>query len=154
MEISCESKTEKKRKTKREKRASDFSKMRFPVFFSSKRFYISNPLGASGQKPEQNKIQRTHVAGVARKKRWPVLQRHQSQSRSLRWTSNKIRRIFSTRKALGQSIVNTRRSLRFRSRAELHSDRFACRIAALATSAYCTECQKCPTFQAFRVLAK
>jgi len=42
------------------------------------------------------------------------------------------------RKTPGQSIANTRRSLRFRSRAELHSDRFACRYnAALGASAYC-----------------
>lgn len=46
--------------------------------------------------------------------------------------------IFDAKSGPGQSLVNTRRSLRFRSRAELHSDRFACN----ATSAYCTECQK------------
>lgn len=38
---------------------------------------------------------------------------------------------FRREKRPGQSIANTRRSLRFRSRAELHSDRFTCRCIRL-----------------------
>lgn len=54
--------------------------------------------------------------------------------------------IFEREKRPGQSIANTRRSLRFRSRAELHSDRFTCRCnAAFGASAYC---QKYSTLEA------
>jgi len=52
---------------------------------------------------------------------------------------------FRREKHPGQSIANTRRSLRLRSHAELHSDHFACRRnAALDVSAYCTV--RCQTY--------
>lgn len=62
---------------------------------------------------------------------------------------------FRREKRPGQSIANTRRSLRFRSRAELHSDRFACRCSAvLGASAYCIGCQKYSTLEAVCISTK
>lgn len=62
---------------------------------------------------------------------------------------------FRSEKRPGQSIANTRRSLRFRSRAELHSDRFslagAQRCNGIGATAYCTGCQKYPALEVFRV---
>lgn len=62
---------------------------------------------------------------------------------------------FRREKRPGQSIANTRRSLRFRSRAELHSDRFTCRCnAAFGASAYCIECQKYSMLEAVWYLSE